>query len=115
MNLHSAKATVQYKQVANDATYGTEVVTWRRLCDVHCEITDLLPSRSESVINGNLAVNKLQSRIRMRYRSNVDTTMRLVIKRGGVEYMYQLIAGPAEIGNGKYIEFVAERTTSDGY
>ena len=113
MRLHRTRAEVQYKVTSQDPDYGTEVVTWTFLKFVWCEIRDVLPSRHEDVmINDSLTVASRRTRIRMRYRTDIDTSMRLITKRGDVERIYQLISGPAEIGNRQFIEFIAEWTTA---
>jgi SPP1 family predicted phage head-tail adaptor len=103
----NTRARIERKSVTQDATYGTETVTWALLATVWCEKQDVLPSKSEAVKNG-IAVALNQSRIRLRYRSDLDSTMRLVI--GGVAH--QIIAGPAVIGNKDGIELMVEKASS---
>lgn len=95
---------IEYKSVTQDATYGTESITWAVKAVVWAELQDILPSRAESVTNNiNVAVNR--TRVRMRYRDDIDSAMRF-IARG---FTYQFVAGPAMIGRNEYMEFVAER------
>lgn len=103
------RITIRKKSVAQDATYGTEAITWALLALVWAEWVDAQPSRSDSVRQGlEQAAN--QARVRIRYREDVDSSMR-VEYRG---YIWQIIGGPAEIGRREYIEFVVERYTSSG-
>lgn len=113
MRFHRVKAEIQYKVVAQDSDYGTEVITWTYLRTVNCEMMDVLPSRHEDVmVNDSVVVASNRTRIRMRYRTDIDTSMRLITRRGDVQRIYTLIAGPAEIGDRRYMEFIAEWTTA---
>lgn len=95
---------IQYKSVTQDATYGNEVVTWLKKATVWAELQDVLPSRAENVSNNiDIALNR--TRVRMRYRDDIDSTMRFTA-RG---FTYQFVSGPAMIGRNEYMEFVAER------
>lgn len=108
MNVNlNTRCEIQYKVVTQDANYGTEVITWTLLAAVWCEKQDLLPSRSESVQNG-VAVSTGRSRIRMRFREDIDTSMRCIIK----DITYQIVAEPAELGRREHIEFVIEKHSS---
>lgn len=103
----NTRARIEQKSVTQDATYGSETVTWALLAVVWCEKQDVLPSKSESVKNG-LAVSLNQSRVRMRYRSDVDSTMRIVI----AGQVYQIVAGPAVLGNNEGLELMIEKASS---
>lgn len=115
--------SIERKSVTQDSTYGTETVAWVPLVAAAgspvvaerfwAEVQDALPSRSESVRNG-LAVAKNQTRIRMRHRSDVDSTMRITV-HGSADVIFQIIGGPAEIGGRKaYLEMMCERYSTAG-
>jgi len=95
---------IQQKSVEVDADYGVQQETWSYKARVWCEKLDVLPSKSEAVTN-QLNINTNQSRIRMKYRTDIDSTMRFLI---GTR-IYQIVSGPAEIGHRDLMEFVAER------
>ena len=104
------RCSIEYKSVEQEATYGTEIVTWIRLAEVWAQVRDVLPSRSESVRTGvDLARN--QVRIRMRWRADLDSSMRIVV-HGGNDLIYQIVGGPAEVGRQEALEMVCERWTS---
>lgn len=105
------RCSIEYKSVETDAQYGTEIVTWVRLAQVWAQVQDMLPSRSESVRQG-LEVARNQVRVRMRYRNDIDSTMRIVAHGGGADAVYAIVAGPAVIGRREWVEFVCERFTS---
>lgn len=103
----NTRARIERKVVTTDHDYGTEVVTWAPLAVVWCNVQDELPSRSEAVKNG-LAVSTQRTRVRMRYRSDLDSGMRIVLNRPSPQ-IYQIVAGPAVLGNKEGIEIFAER------
>lgn len=104
------RARVEYPVVATDPVYGTSVVTWALLGVRWCGVQDELPSRSESVKQG-LNISTDRARIRMRYCSDIDSSMRLILMRPNPKTC-QIIAGPAELGNKDGVEFMVEAVTS---
>jgi head-tail adaptor len=113
--------TIERKQVTQDTQYGTEIITWVPLAvlpgspavveQFWAEVQDALPSRSESVLQG-LAVARNQTRIRIRWRSDIDSSMRITV-HGDTDVMYQIIGGPAEIrGRRIMLEMMCERYSS---
>lgn len=101
---------IERKSVTKDPIFGTEVVNWVAVATTRCSADDVAPSRSETVKNG-LASGTNQTKVGMRWRTDVDSSMRLTINRPAPT-VYQIIAGPAEIGNRKGLEFMCERYTS---
>jgi len=101
------RCQIEYKSVTQDADYGNEVITWAALTTVWVEKQAILQSRSESISN-NVAIATDKSRIRMRFREDVDSSMRFIIK----SQTYQIVSGPAELGRREYIEFVIEKYSS---
>jgi head-tail adaptor len=108
------QVSIEYKSVEQDATYGTDVITWARL-DLEpfwADVTDVLPSRSESVQQG-LQVARNLTRIRMRWRDDITSAMRVILHGDGTDTVYQIIGGPSEIqGRKKRIELVCEKFSS---
>ncbi len=113
--------SVEKKQVTQDATYGTEIVAWVPLIAqagsptiaerFWAEVQDALPSRSEAVTQG-LAVARNQTRIRMRWRSDIDSSMRIVV-HGDSDEVFQVVGGPSNIGGRKeVIEMMCEKVSS---
>ena len=104
------RCRIEYPDATQDAIYGAATPVWVLLAVAWCNVQDVLPSRSESVKQG-LALAAQQVRVRMRYRTDVTSAMRLIILRPEPQY-YQIIAGPAELGNKDGIEIMAERYSS---
>lgn len=113
--------TVQRKQTGQEAVYGTQTVTWVPLVYLpgspavaerfDAEVMDVMPSRNESVSQG-LAVAKNMTRIRLRWRSDIDSSMRVVV-HGDSDVTYQIVGGPAEVfGRKDTIEIMCERYSS---
>ena len=112
MNLGSLnkRCRIEYPVAGQDPDYGASTPTWTLLAVVWCNVQDVLPSRSESVKNG-LAQATNPARVRMNYRSDIDSSMRLIIMRPAPVY-YQIVAGPAELGNKVGIEVMVESYSS---
>lgn len=113
--------TIERKQVTQDATFGTEVVTWIPLeaeagsptvaVKFWAEVMDALPSRAEAVTQG-LQVARNQTRVRLRWRDDIDSSMRVTL-HGDTDRVMQIVGGPAEIdGRKDMIEIVCERFSS---
>lgn len=97
---------IERRSVTQDPTYGTDVVTWVPLATVWAEVKDVLPSRQQAEqTRAQLQVATQRSRVRMRYRTDVDSSMRCVI--GGL--LHHIVSGPAEIGRHEYVELQIER------
>lgn len=97
------------RKVEQEETLGTDQVTWPVKTIVSAEVVDVLPSRSEQVGEG-IALSRQPARIRMRYRTDVTSDMRLMV-RGR---MMQIVAGPAVLGNRQYLELMAEAVSTLG-
>lgn len=106
------RCRVEYKVTAVDPDYGPQLSSWALLGMRYCNFRDELPSRSEAVKQG-LAMNTNRARVRFNYCTDIDTSMRIVINRPTPK-IYQLIAGPAEVGTKRHIEFMAELYTTAG-
>lgn len=105
------RVSFDYKSVEQEASYGTEVITWLRLGTFWAEVQDVLPSRSESVAQG-LAVARNQTRLRLRWRADLTSAMRVVV-HGDTDVVYQIVGGPAEVGGRKeMLEMVLEKYSS---
>lgn len=89
--------TIEYRQVARDAATGAEVATWQALgAQVWAskeEFTNVGASE-EYMRPGGVEANGGISRIKVRWRSDINTTMRLNLGSGELRQ----ITGLAEIG-----------------
>lgn len=106
MNLRH-RCLIERPGTTQDATYGTTGATWSTVATVWANVQDVLPSRSTETVHAGLANAASRTRVRMRFRTDLDSSMRFTIARP-TSTVYQVVAGPAEIGNRKYIEFVVE-------
>lgn len=123
------RATIERKAIASDPeyvapdpVYETEKPVWIPIDGylpgsppvakkVWGERQDVLPSRSESVQQG-LTVARNQVRWRMRWRPDIDSSMRITI-HGATDEVFQIVAGPAEYGGRKQqIEMILEKTSA---
>lgn len=107
MNL-DRRIAIEAPTTTQDA-YGSAVTTWSVMAVVWANIQDVLPSRSEALLNGSLKQAKQQTRIRIRYLAALNSEQRIL--HDGTTY--QIIGGPAEIGGRKeYQEIVVEEFSS---
>jgi len=100
---------IQHRTETRDPVYNTFVVTWTTLATVWAEVQDMLPSRGEKIADG-IDIARRPCRVRMRYRSDVDSTMRLVAS----DRTLVIVAGPAELGNREGIEFMCVELSTAG-
>lgn len=94
-----------------DAIYGPQPGAWTTLDTVWAGVRDVLPSRA--IGNDEIRVTSRPARIRMRYRTDIDTTMRLVLIDRGNRVM-KIVGGPAELGRRDGIELMVEEYTTSG-
>jgi head-tail adaptor len=96
------------RPVPDTSLDGAGSGTWALVKEVWAEVQDQLPSRGERMSDGiNIAARP--ARVRMRYRDDVSSEMRLVQLRKGVpERILQIISGPAVLGNRDGLEMLAE-------
>ena len=107
------QASIEYKNVETNAQYGTEIITWLRLALVSVQVIEPILSRSiaEEVRQG-LYVARGQVRIRMRYRPDVTSDMRIVLHGRGEGVVYAIVVGPVMIGRQEGLEMLCETFSS---
>lgn len=103
------RVTILTAARAQEDKYGTSAITWTELATVWAEVRDVLPGRAESITEG-LEIARRPCRVRMRYRSDVTSAMRLRLEGR----MLRIVGGPAEIGRRVMIELVAEELSTEG-
>lgn len=92
-----------------DATFQSASASWALLATVWAEVKDQQPSRSNAVRAG-LELGRNQTRVRMRWREDVDATMRI---RFGARTL-KIVGGPAELGRREFMELMCEEYSSTG-
>lgn len=111
MNVNLDKRCTIEAPVTTQGDYGEPLLSWGVLATVWAEVKDDLPSRSESVQQG-LVVNKSRARIRFRYLATVTSACRITV-RGATDRQFQIIGGPAAIGDrNTFMEVYAETSSS---
>lgn len=112
--------TVYKKSVVQDSTYGSETVSWIPLVYADgspavgerwaAEVLDMIPSKSESVRMG-LTVARNQVRVRLRYRADIKSDMRIVV-HGASDRTLEIVGGPAVLGRNEGLEMMCEEVTT---
>jgi head-tail adaptor len=101
------RARVEYPVSTQDTTYGTPTITWTLLREAWVGVQDEMPSRSEQLKLGVITAAQ-RTRVRSNYATDIDSSMRLIITRRGTDVTYQIIAGPAILGDNDGIEMMCE-------
>lgn len=95
---------IEQRSVTQDPEYGTEVVQWVEFATVWANVQEVLPSRSESLSEG-IRIAQRPARVRMRYMTGVDSSMRLVyLDRDRV---MKIVTPPVEMGRKDGLEMMA--------
>lgn len=105
------------KMAENDSFDSAGSDPWVHFATAWASVQDVLPSRAESAGEG-INITKRPARVRMRYRTDVDASMRFNIGREAKgddgnpiwrsERVVQIISGPAEVGFREEVEFMVE-------
>ena len=107
------RITIEAKTSTVDPDYGTETVAWATFASrISAQVQDVLPSKSESAADG-LVIASRPARIRIRYRKNITSDMRIIV-HGDADRFMQIVAGPAEIGRREGIELMAAEYSTQG-
>lgn len=102
----NTRCRVEYKTLTKDA-YGAPVESWSLLGVRFCALQDALPSRSEST-QGGLITSINQTRLRMNYCTDIDTSMRVIVNRPE-RTVFNIVSGPAILGDKDEVEFMLEK------
>lgn len=101
---------VRIERPVADTTFdGAGSGSWALVDEVWADVQDMLPSRGEKIANG-INVAARPARVRMRWRDDVDGSMRFVMG----DRVMQIISGPAELGRRDGIECMVEDYSSAG-
>lgn len=104
------KVTIEKRTVARDPDYGSEIPgteAWESVAErIWANAQDQLPSRGESTTNG-LVTALTRTRLRIRIRDDITTTMRVTLHGKGNRVM-QIVAGPALLDDRRHMEFMLE-------
>lgn len=88
-----------------DPEYGTTTTAWAAVSPMsRANVQDVLPSKGESIANG-IDVSRRPARVRMRWRTDIDATMRIIFLDRDNRIM-EILTEPAEMGNREAIEFM---------
>jgi SPP1 family predicted phage head-tail adaptor len=107
----NTRCQIERKVVSGQDAYGNDVFTWELFNTRWCHMQDEMPSRSESVRQG-LTVSANRTRMRTRYPIDIESSMRVIAYRPD-RVVYQIIGGPAILGDKEGVEVMLERVSSD--
>lgn len=102
------KITIE-RPVPHGSFTGAGRETWVEVAKVWAEVQDRLPSRGEDMANG-FNVASRPARVRMRYRSDITSDMRIVMG----DRIMQIVSAPAELGRREGLELMVEDYSTAG-
>jgi SPP1 family predicted phage head-tail adaptor len=105
------RCRIESRTVTEASTLQTDIDTWSVVAVRWCALQDVLPSRSESV-RENVEVSQSPTRLRMRYCTDVTNGMRVIVNRPAPK-IYQIVSGPAILGNKDGVEFMLELVSTE--
>lgn len=100
------------KVITQDASYGTELITWTAVATVWAHVQEVLPSKGESQAEG-IRIAERPARIRLRYRSDITADMRIVYINRANRLM-KIISPPVELGRRDGLEIMAADYSTEG-
>lgn len=93
--------TIEQRSTSRDSATGAEVVSWVALAQVWASREEFTNTgASEEYVRNGVVVHGGISKMRIRYRTDVDTTCRLNLGGGHLRQ----VTGLAEIGRGEGLE-----------
>lgn len=96
------------RPVRNTALGGAGSGTWEKVADAWAEFQDARPGRAERIANGSASTTRA-ARVIMRYRTDINASMRIVLVVGGEDVrVTQIVSEPATLGRREAIELVVE-------
>lgn len=104
---------IEYQPTTQDATYGTQLGAWTILDTVWGNVREELVSDGDT--GAVVRLSKRAATLRIRYREDVNTTMRVTLLDRSNNVM-RIVGGPREIPRKRFVEFalVDFSTTGDG-
>lgn len=107
------RITIQRPVDVEDPVYGPQEGGWENLLPLRIPANkkDDLPGNTESVTSGGLRMSNSPARIRIRYRNDITSDMRVIVHDEN-DRLYQISSSPAEIGRREWTEFTVVRYSS---
>ena len=98
---------IRFERLDNaiDPNFGGSTQQWVPVVTVWAQVRDEISSAETS--EKGVRIGRQSARIRMRYRPDIHSAMRVVVLRPP-ERVLQIVAGPAELGQREALEILAE-------
>lgn len=110
---YDRRLRIERPTTSKDATYGSAVLTWTTVATVWANVQEMLPSRGERLAEG-INIAERPARVRIRYRSDITSDMRVVdLDRG--DRLMRIQTQPVEVGGRRReLEFMAADFSAQG-
>lgn len=107
------RITIQRPTTLEDPVYGPQEGGWENVEPprIPANKKDDLPGNTESTSAGGLRMSNSPARIRIRYRNDITSDMRVIVHDES-DRIYQISSTPAEIGRREWLEFTVARYSS---
>jgi head-tail adaptor len=108
------RVRIEQQGTTEDAVYGPQPGAWTELDTVPARVQEGLPGRAES--GDSVRVASRPAKVRIRYREDVNTRMRMVLLDRG-NRIVKIVAGPAEARDAaprQFVDFSVEEFTTSG-
>ena len=121
---YDTQVVIEYQTLDIDPVYGTRTGSWLPLetegappvaVKYWAELADVMPSRGVAeIVASGIKQNTETVRMRMRWRADINSAMRVrAFRASGEEVVYQIVAGPVEIGSRQdRLEMMLQRYTT---
>lgn len=107
------RITLQRSVTVEDGEYGPLPGGWENvtgLVRVPAQVWDTLPGNAERKGQA-IDLSERPARVRMRYVRGITSDMRVIV-HNETDRIYQISAGPAEMGRREFIEFTIKEYSS---
>lgn len=95
-----------------DGEYGPQPDGWVLVAArVPAQVQAIQPSKSTEMVEHGLEMATLSARLRIRYMRGITSDMRVIV-HGEADAIYQITAGPAELGRREWLEMRIEQYSS---
>lgn len=103
---------IERPSTSQESAYGTRTVAWTTVATVRANVQESLPSQAETQAQGIRIANR-PARVRIRYRPDLDSSMRVVdITRS--DRVMKILTPPVEVGRRHWLEFMVSDFSTAG-
>ncbi len=103
------QVTILERVVTKDTVYGTDNISWNPVKKVYAQITEMLPSRDEDIVD-SISMATRVAKVMIRWRTGLTQQHRIDIDGE----QWRIVAGPAMVGLRIGLEMVVQHLSTEG-